>query len=310
MIAFIGWTGFSFLCHWSSKRFLANVQTTWRGPLVGIIASVILTTCQIIACLGNLKVKARKKEESDDQKKHTDSHGAIYWAFLAHTLASLATNYSLAMMEASHTLMIKLMEPIMSAFILWGTMGKAVTCHTLLSLFLVVISAMGFVNNWNGSSYTGTILALISNLLYGVRNVTVKHVLGGTAIQLCDLFDYVIPNTIVFAVFSQLFYQADDIFSLKAHIFPIAFALSSAICHVLYSYISTSVVLEYMSVVGHAVANIGKRVLVVLLLMLWGDRVFSPTAFIWLALATVGLAIYSRDKVLSTGTGATENSKL
>ena len=52
-----------------------------------------------------------------------------------------------------------------------------------------------------------------------------------------------------------------------------------------------------MSVVSHAVANIVKRVLVVLLLYAIGQRHASTTHFAWLSVCVLGLAIYVRDKV-------------
>ena len=73
--------------------------------------------------------------------------------------------------------------------------------------------------------------------------------------------------------------------------------LGSSACHVTYSLVSTRVVLRCMSVVGHAVANVLKRALVVLLLQLTGWRPASGRNWAGLALCTCGLLAYNLGKV-------------
>ncbi|CAL1548602.1 unnamed protein product, partial [Lymnaea stagnalis] len=70
----------------------------------------------------------------------------------------------------------------------------------------------------------------------------------------------------------------------------------SATFHVTYSYVSVGLVLKEMSVVSHAVLNILKRLLVVVLLYISSVRVATFSNFVGLAICTFGLVLYSTDQ--------------
>ena len=72
---------------------------------------------------------------------------------------------------------------------------------------------------------------------------------------------------------------------------PILFLLvGSAICHATYTYISTCVILNRLSVIGHSLANVSKRVLVVFLLYIFSQKGYLSPFF--LLICCLGLAIY------------------
>ena len=75
--------------------------------------------------------------------------------------------------------------------------------------------------------------------------------------------------------------------SVLLHIFPrsmmvgLAILAGSTICHATYTYISTCVILQYVNVIGHALANVAKRVLVIVLLYLLGKEHFLSRPLLW-----------------------------
>lgn len=64
----------------------------------------------------------------------------------------------------------------------------------------------------------------------------------------------------------------------------------SALCHVAYTYISTCVILQYVTVIGHALANVAKRVLVIVLLYLFGQQYYLSPIFV--VVCCLGLLLY------------------
>ena len=64
---------------------------------------------------------------------------------------------------------------------------------TLLSLAILLVGSWGFVGNPLSSVKlgAGVLLAVISNFFYGIRNVIIKHILGGASIELCHVTEYI-----------------------------------------------------------------------------------------------------------------------
>ena len=93
----------------------------------------------------------------------------------------LLLNYSMALIPAASTHVIKVMEPMVTAGIVWLAVGLTISRTRLLAVVLVVIGAIGAT--WDPLSTSpsqrlGMQLALLSNILYGSRNVLIKHLLG------------------------------------------------------------------------------------------------------------------------------------
>ena len=258
--AFSAWTIFSFLCHYGAKAFLSSGYD-------GLMMACMLTVGQCTCCY--IFLNHGTKPLNSGASTGIGS-GMACWAFImalvTHVGATFSTNYSLAVLYAPSTLTIKLMEPLMSACVVWLVLGKPVTRMILIALVVLIVGSLGFVGNPLSSLSLGggTLLALISNILYGLRNTLIKHFLH-TTMNLCNASEYII----YFLVAGTSLWMFDRDIVLY-------FMLLSAICHVIYSYISTKIILQELSVVGHAVANISKRLLVVLLMVGAGQQQLEP----------------------------------
>jgi drug/metabolite transporter (DMT)-like permease len=251
-VAFSAWTVFSFLCHYAAKEFLHQAGAR-------LLLTCLLTAAQLISCyvfLSHGPAGGSKPGVSDAPR------WAYGLAMVTHVAATFSTNYSLALLYAPSTLTIKLLEPLMSALVVWLVMGKPVSSQTLIALVLLIVGALGFVGNPLASLSlgAGTVLALISNMLYGLRNILIKHFMN-TDMQLCDAAEYVVYSAV--GVVAMWLCNQDA---------ALLIMLLSAVCHVIYSYISTNIILHELSVVAHAVANISKRLLVVLLMVAAGQK--------------------------------------
>ena len=103
LAAFFVWMVTSFLCHKLAKEavdcFLINVTSLPR-----VTAPVFVTICQIAVCYSTVNFS--------DAKSPLFSIMAA-----AHVIATLATNTSFAFIFASSAMVVKLLEPLTSAFI-------------------------------------------------------------------------------------------------------------------------------------------------------------------------------------------------
>ena len=200
---------------------------------------------------------------------------------------------------------IKMLEPATSAVLQALLLKSPMKAESVVGMVIVVAGAGLYIGNpaQGGDLTRAVIMALISNLTLGIRNVTLKlsqdvsprrsqfrsalHVFGFTA---CLAF------LLCLASFSEAVAAV-----LPHHVTHfLLLSLASSVFHVTYSYVSTNVVLRYMSVVSHALANIFKRVLVVLLLHVTGRRPASWWNWAGLVLCTMGLLLYSRRRMTSS----------
>ena len=171
-------------------------------------------------------------------------------------------------------------------------------------MVLVVTGAFLHVGNplKRGTVTRAVVLALISNLSLGVRNVAVK--IFQSANRKKNHFRTVkalvgFCACVAFALLSAFFLEtAAGVLPPNATHF-LLLASAPGVCHVAYSYISTYAVLRYMSVMSHALANILTRVLVVLLLHVTGRPSASQWNWAGLALCVLGLSLYRKRKTLS-----------
>ena len=263
--AFTAWTIFSFLCHYAAKQFLSE------GEGNRLVLAALLTSAQLTCCYILLTHSTRSSTETGIVPGEKDTSSATKrWAYvmaaLTHVGATFSTNYSLAVLYAPSTLTIKLMEPLMSAFVVWLVLGRPIKPVTFLALCVLIAGSLGFVGNPLASMSLGggTALALISNVLYGLRNVLIKHFLH-TNMSLCEGYEYIVYAAVTAA---SLYVCGNG----NIQEMLLVMLMLSAVCHVIYSYISTNVILHELSVVGHAVANISKRLLVVLLMVAAGQK--------------------------------------
>ncbi|ESO99660.1 hypothetical protein LOTGIDRAFT_238746 [Lottia gigantea] len=126
------WTGTSFLCHYSGKLFLmseAENESTYN-----FIKAFFLTLYQTFMCYSLTEVKF-----------HSDK---VYICIsVCHGLATLSTNCSVALMFASSTFAIKLMEPITSACVQRLLLATPLHPSIFVSLPLIVGGACMFTGN-------------------------------------------------------------------------------------------------------------------------------------------------------------------
>ena len=278
------WTLTSFLCHQSAKYFLRNGNTYL--PDQGLLLSLILTLVQVLTCFSLVDIQHQKDK-------------LFYIMVVSHMVGTFATNCSMAFMSASSTFAIKLMEPITSAVVQRLVLSTSLSTSTLISLPLIVSGAVVFAGNplATSSMSIGVLMALASNIILAVRNVTIK--LGHKEPKQMNLrkAQYTSGVAVCFAGFTTIVYVfASREMLPKAATMITGMLFTSSFFHVAYSYVSTNIVLRYMTVVSHAVSNILKRLVVILLLYSFGHRQATAWNFAGLAVCTLGLLVYVNGK--------------
>ncbi|KAK7091170.1 uncharacterized protein [Littorina saxatilis] len=287
------WTLASFLCHKSAKLAMAPYVTDMTS-ITSVVIPLGLTLVQTLCCRATVQL--------------TSLRDPLFYVMAAsHFLATWATNTSLALTFASSTMAVKMLEPVTSALLQRVVLKTAMGAEGVVGMVVVVLGAMLYVGNPMSSSQTSraVLMALLSNVTLGVRNVALKLNHGASPATSRLRSPRVIATFAAAAAGLVLFTRSfvlTDASVASSHAPPDYFlllSLASGACHVTYSYVSTNVVLRYMSVVSHAILNIVKRVLVVVLLHVAGRRSASMWNWAGLALCTVGLLLYSREKILS-----------
>lgn len=291
------WTLTSFLCHFMARRFLVLATQTYGESLQTTLLSVILLSgSQILFC-----VLLIDRPDSDS----STNHGAITYILGLHALAALLTNSSMAVIFAASTFAIKLLEPITGAIAQRLLLGTKLSRITLVSLPIIVIGAMMFTGNplSEVTMSIGTTLACISNVSLALRNVAVKRQhISKTEIKWRKIGTYLLVTYFV-TVISYNFFQYSLNIKRTYHdklLTAIALLIGSSLFHVIYSYISTAIVLKELSVVSHAVGNIFKRLFVIMLLYMGGKRTASVDNFLGLIVCILGLLLYTWDKLRKT----------
>lgn len=216
---------------------------------------------------------------------------STHFLLMTHFLASLTTNASLSFISASSTLTIKLLEPVTTAFLAQYVTrtNNYITFLTYVSLLLLCSGAIGFVGNplSSASLGTGASLAFLSNILYGFRNIGMKQAKNNLKVRLLHLTHYFL---LISSVGICLY------ICLRYHWIYMFYQIGSAISHCIYSYISLFLVLQYMCPLSHAIANILKRISVVLCLMLFGKENFTFQKVLSLGICLTGLFLYVKQR--------------
>ncbi|XP_041351892.1 uncharacterized protein LOC121370608 [Gigantopelta aegis] len=237
----------------------------------------------------------------------------FYVIILSHTVATFATNCSMALMHASSTFAIKLMEPITSAVFQRLFLATSLTRSTLISLPLIVSGAVIFAGNpfVTSSISMGVLTALASNVILAIRNVAMKLEQNESRELRLRSAVHIGSGVLCSVTFTAAVYILES-----RHILPPMATLTtgtmllSSVFHVVYSYVSTNIVLRYMTVVSHAVSNILKRVIVVLLLYAFGHRHATTWNFAGLVVCTLGLLVFIRGKIALQNTKKEDHKTL
>ena len=291
----IAWTLTSFLCHYMAKTFLHQMKEIYGGSLETTLLSVsILTVSQILFCVTLI--------DRPGPETSTDPWITVYILGL-HALATLMTNGSMSVLFAASTFAVKLLEPITGAIAQKLLLGTKLSSVALFSLPVIVTGAMMFTGNplQEVTMSIGTTLACISNVSLALRNVAIKRQhISKTAIRWRKWGTIIlIIYLAVVAVYLVIQYAFTYSMQSKEPSFLLSLGLlvGSSLFHVVYSYISTAVVLKEMSVVSHAVGNIFKRLFVIVLLYVGGKRTATVDNFFGLTVCTLGLVLYTWDKL-------------
>ena len=297
------WMLASFLCHKLAKMAL-EIYVTDVTSFSPLSTALVLTLRQTLCCYASVNMTSWK--------------GSLFYVIAAsHFLATLATNISLALTFASSTMAVKMLEPTTSAVLQALLLKRPMRVKSVGGMVIIVAGSALYVSASDQSRGTGdvmraVVMALVSNVALGVRNVALKrsressharsswlrpasHLMLGFAVcaAVCLLYLTRFPESTEATAAAWVFWPPRT-----APRF-LLLTLASGALHVTYSYVSTSVVLPYLSVVSHALANIFKRVLVVVLLNASGRRSASRWSWAGLALCFVGLLVYYRGRMAS-----------
>ena len=146
----ISWTVTSFLCHFFAKKAITALEYKMFG-------SILVSFCQLWFCFEAI-----------------DGSTASRLQKMAHAVATLTTNTAMAVLPASSTMVVKMLEPLTTAALKRFTQGVSVPTFTLVSLPLIVTGVTLFVGNpFETMLYTNSLLlVLTSNICFGIRNIT------------------------------------------------------------------------------------------------------------------------------------------
>ena len=290
---FIAWVTFSFSAHKLAKYYFQFVSRLCDGDTLAMTVTVLqVTGVQLLIC----GVLAFVKVPRPDTRDKEPSLGVLFIVAIPHMFGALTTNYSMALIPAASTHLIKVMEPMVTAVIAWITVGVTISASKLLALMLVVVGAVGASWDPSGSTFRthelGVQLALLSSLLYATRNVTVKHLLGQSVVfEAATLGKVSLLGAIMFLPFCTVpCTPAISHNALQLYVVMVGIQAGSAVCHAVYTYVSTCVILQRITVNGYALSNVAKRVLVIVLLYICGQVYYLSPTFV--VVCCVGLLIY------------------
>ncbi|XP_067681570.1 uncharacterized protein [Haliotis asinina] len=211
-----------------------------------------------------------------------------------HAIGMLSTNYSMSLIHASSTFAVKMLQPITSAVIQWMIFAVPLSVSTVISLPIIVTGTIIFTGNplQDAILSQGLIWALISNIALVFRNVALKKLFENGQ-QLTQRSKHITLISICTSgVGLLILFEFGD----TEHFLAVSCAVLSAIANVAYTYLSVSVVLKSVSVITHAILNIMKRAFVVILLCVFAQKHVGVANWAGLAVAAVGVYVYSAEK--------------
>ncbi|BFZ00855.1 hypothetical protein BsWGS_03894 [Bradybaena similaris] len=185
---------------------------------------------------------------------------------------------------------------------------SGVPLQTIISMPLIMFGALTFTAHKTSTGFNaaGIFLALASNVILAVRNITMKKIQSdpnAKSLAVLKRWSHVALVVVVQGLFVAGLYHLEvrEVVPSRSSKM-VAFALASGMFHVAYTYISIGVVLQVMNVISHSITNIFKRLLVVLLLSALGARHVTASNFLGLGLAVVGLVIHTLGKLRAEDT--------
>lgn len=207
---------------------------------------------------------------------------------ISHVSGSFLTNMVISLSRNDFVIVLKFLEPVITA--LFYKLVHDGSLRNFAFLALPLISGSAFVFGQGLSHVTrsrGHFLAFIATVLFSARNLAFKGIQNthGT-VRLRNLKQSLL---ILFVSFVLIFGLCLTNTFWGA---PCLYAVLSSLFHVTNSYISICVILNNMSVISHAVANLWKRLLVVALLGVSKSKRLSPTSGSALVLGFLGVLVF------------------
>ncbi|XP_023931426.1 uncharacterized protein LOC112041911 [Lingula anatina] len=236
------------------------------------------------------------QEEPCESSRLPNTDLSLVTLSVSHMAATMCTNASLAFCDASSAFTVKAFEPITTAVLSSILSGKKLETNTIIALPLVVIGSIGFVwrPQYRMGETLGLTLAFLSNILFGLRNVTLKSMANKTPLVQVQTLAKMSTWAAFLLLFMEIFLAvaAPDMFPTLLAAGLLQPCLVSAILHVTYTVISTCIILKYISVVAHSMANLMKRISLALLFYIIGKHLLLPVNYFSGTVILLGLALY------------------
>ena len=314
-IAICGLGGLLFSCPQFSQIYIqaiiAEESETQLSAVPLLLSAVFVTGMQLLVC-GMLPLFELFQTSKPSQNSGKSSPtGWLFVVAVLHAFGGIATNYSMALIPAASTHLVKVVEPMITALIAWVVVGIVLSKKKTLGVILLVIGSIGATcNPLHVSSIRsyGVLLALLSSIQCGFRNVIIKHLLGQSfdivmvgRVSLQGAAVLLIPCTMGFAL------KSGSMLLLLPNKLILSFVVGSAVCHATYTYISTCIILNRLSVIAHSLANVSKCVLVITLLYIFSQKGYLSPFF--LLICGLGLVIYTRSASSESKIDTTEKTE-
>ena len=315
LLPFVAWVAISFLAHWLAKSyFQAIINEEYETQLSAVqllLSAMFVTGMQLLVCGMLILFKQFQTSTSSQNSGKSSSSGWLFVLAILHAFGGLATNYSMALIPAASTHLVKVMEPMIIALIAWVVVGIVLSKNKMLGVILLVTGSIGATCNpldvSSVRSY-GVQLALLSSIQTGFRNVIIKHFLGQN-------FDIVMIGRVslqgaailLIPCLMGIAFKSGSLLLLLPNKLILSFVVGTAVCHAINTYISAYIILKRLSVIGHSLANVSKRVLVITLLYIFRQKGYLSPFF--LLICCLGLVIYTRSEPKIDTTDKTEGFK-
>ncbi len=216
---------------------------------------------------------------------------------LLHAVANAATTFALSgsSVELVHTL--KALEPFFSAVLVWFT-GAGAKLSLGMAVGIVTVAASSVLTAYGEATSVflarGVGAAMVSNVAFATRNVLMKGMQDAEP-ELAPLLQFVMyaGSALVLAP-AMVFSGAIEQPTLVSHVG--ALLGCATVLHFLYTTFSLAV-LQHLDALSHAVVNVLKRVVVVLLAG-FSLGSLSVRSTVGISVASVGVGIFSISRAL------------
>ncbi|EGW30299.1 uncharacterized protein SPAPADRAFT_143220 [Spathaspora passalidarum NRRL Y-27907] len=315
----VAWYFTSIISSNSTKLILTN----YPYPVTLTQFQFLLNSCLCIVMLAILGVKRNWVEnlpsgvlpESLDIKSLITPTSLIInttlpmgcFQFIGHLTSHKAT--SLIPVSLVHT--IKSLSPIMTVFIYRALYNKKFPQRTYITLLPLIMGIMMTCYKPSSTSHisgysTGLLFALMSMIIFVSQNMfakkrltiesdlpmakqTQKKVDKLTILFYCSMIGFVLTSPIY--LMSEVFNQSVSLFQLDSYV--ITMVLLNGISHFIQSLLAFQI-LGMISPINYSIANILKRIFIILVSFIWESKQFTSLQSIGLLITLFGLYAYDR----------------